>query len=49
MTDTEKITLIDNMLADFWEFHDQEEIKEGAVYVLTAIGSVLNFKLEKLE
>ena len=46
MTDTEKIKLIDGILADFWEVNDCDQTKEGALYVLTAIGSVVNFKLE---
>ena len=47
MTDSEKITLIDHMIVDFWEFNNDDQIKEGAMHLLTAISSVLNFQVRK--
>lgn len=44
MTDSEKVSLIDKMIADFWEFTNDENISVGAEYILTAISTVTGFK-----
>ena len=44
MTDSEKIALIDRMIADFWEWNETGERNVGAIHVLNAISSVLEFK-----
>ena len=44
MTDTQKINLIGKMIADFWEFNEPEEMKAGAVAMVTAICSVVDFE-----
>ena len=43
MTDTEKVKLISRIISDFWEFNDQEEAKNNAAAMVTAIGSVVDF------
>ncbi len=43
MTDTQKINLI-SMIADFWEYNEPEDMKAGAVAMVTAICSVVDFK-----
>lgn len=43
MSDSEKIKLINQMIADFWEFHEGETITKGAETFVTAIYSVLEF------
>lgn len=43
MTDTEKVALIDKMIADFWEASTDNAIARGADAVINAIASVLNF------
>lgn len=43
MTDTEKITLISKIIADFWEYNSDENMKNGAVAIITAINSVVEF------
>lgn len=44
MTDNEKLALIDKMIADFWEWSETEERNNGAIHVLNAVSSVLEFE-----
>lgn len=44
MTDSEKLALIDRMIADFWEWNETAERNVGAIHVLNAISSVLEFE-----
>jgi hypothetical protein len=46
MTDSEKIALIDIMIADFWEYNTTEQRKNGAEAFISAIASVINFGKE---
>lgn len=42
MSDAEKILIVDQIIADFWEWNpDEKERKNGALHVLNAISSVL--------
>lgn len=43
MTDTEKIALIGKMIGDFWEYNGPEDVRNGAVGIVTAINSVVEF------
>lgn len=43
MTDREKLNLISMMIADFWEFNEKEHMEKGAVAMVTAINSVVEF------
>lgn len=43
MTDTEKVDLIDKIIADFWECSSEEKISKGAEAVVVAIAAVVNF------
>ena len=43
MTDSEKIELIDTMIADFWEYNTEEQRKNGAEAFITLIVTVINF------
>lgn len=43
MTDTEKVALIGKIIADFWEYNDDEDMHGGAVAIVTAINSVVEF------
>lgn len=43
MTDTEKVNLIDCIIADFWEYSSEEEIGKGAEAIMVAIAAVVNF------
>lgn len=43
MTDTEKIKLISRIITDFWEFNEKEDMRNGAVAIVTAICSVVDF------
>lgn len=43
MTDSEKIELIDTMIADFWEYNTAEQRKNGAEACITLIATVINF------
>ena len=47
MFDSEKIELIDSMIADFWEYNTNEQRKDGAEAFITAITTVINFGKEK--
>ena len=44
MTDTEKIELIGKMISDFWEFNSEEDMRAGAVAMVTAINTVVEFE-----
>lgn len=45
MSDTEKMLIVDRIIADFWEWNsDEEERKTGALHVLNAISSVLGYE-----
>lgn len=44
MTDSEKLALIDAMIADYWEFVPFENEKRSAETLVVSIGTVLNFK-----
>lgn len=47
MYDSEKIALIDVMIADFWEYNTPEQRKDGAEAFISAIATVINFGKEK--
>ena len=47
MTDTEKVDLIGNIIADFWGYNSDEKITTGAEGIVTAINSVVEFESEK--
>ena len=49
MTNDEKIQLINKMIADFWEFHDESKYATGAETLVTAIYSVTDFEPKKGE
>lgn len=46
MLDSEKIDLIDVMIADFWEYNSEEQRKNGAEAFIAAIATVINFGKE---
>ena len=46
MTDTEKISLISKMIVDFREYNETEDMRSGAVAMVTAINSVVEFEEE---
>lgn len=46
MTDKEKLSLIDRIIADFWEWHTEEERNKGAICVISAIASVTQMEDE---
>lgn len=46
MTDTEKIALISKMIADFWEYQNEDKINAQAVAFVNAINSVVDFEVE---
>jgi hypothetical protein len=43
MSDSEKIALIDLMIADFWEYNTEEQRKNGAEAFIAAIATVINY------
>ena len=43
MTDTDKVKLINKMISDFWEFHDESKYATGAECFVTAIYSVTDY------
>lgn len=43
MTDSEKLALIDEMIADFWEYNTRQQQECGAVAFIAAVASVINF------
>ena len=44
MTDTEKVDLIHEIINDFWEFKNEEQRKHGAIVLVNAITSVVEFR-----
>lgn len=46
MTDSEKLRLINDMICDFWKYSDSPEGTSGAITMLDAISSVIEFKTE---
>ena len=44
MTDREKLKLIDNVIADFWEFLDENDQRNGSMVLISAIASIVEFK-----
>ena len=46
MFDSEKIELIDSMIADFWEYNTEEQRKNGAEAFISVIATVINFGKE---
>ena len=44
MTDSEKIGLIDLMIAYFWEYNTEEQRKNGAEAFIAAIATVINYE-----
>ena len=44
MTDSEKIALIDLLIADFWEFNTEEQRRNGAEAFIASIATVINFR-----
>lgn len=43
MTDSEKLALIRNMIEDYWNFNSEEQLERGAVCMVAAIYSVVEF------
>lgn len=43
MTDTEKVALIAKLISDFWDRNEAEDRKDGAIHVVNAIDTVLQF------
>jgi hypothetical protein len=43
MSDTEKIKLIQQLITDFWGFSSDDEVKQGAITLVTAIHSIIDF------
>ena len=44
MTDTEKVNLISLIIADFWEFQNNEQMEKSALGIVNAISSVVDFE-----
>lgn len=44
MVDSEKIALINTMIGDFWEYHNDAYQEKCAFALLTAIATVTEFK-----
>lgn len=44
MTDSEKLKLISRLITDFWEFNEKEQMEKGAVAMVTAICSIVDFE-----
>ena len=44
MLDSEKVDLIAEMVANFWEWHKEDYQEKGAFALLTAIATVAEFK-----
>lgn len=43
LSDSEKISLISQIISDFWEFSEPEQIEKSALGVVNAIYSVVEF------
>lgn len=46
MKDAEKVKLISKLIADFWEFNETEDMRNGAVAIVTAISTIVDFEEE---
>lgn len=46
MSDSEKIALIDRLIADFWEHNTPDTWEKGGVFIVDAIASIINFGKE---
>lgn len=44
MTDADKLKLIKEMIDDFWGFNEAEDMRNGAVTMVTAISTVIDFQ-----
>lgn len=42
LTDTDKIGIIDTMIADFWEGLTSEQQESGAICLINAIATIIN-------
>lgn len=49
MTDSEKLALIDKIIADFWEMNTTEEQANGAASLVVVISSVVRFEGKEKE
>jgi len=45
MSDSEKIKPIGRMITDFWICNDANDVQDGAVALLNAIGTVVDFEV----
>ena len=43
MTDSEKVNLIHEIINDFWEYNNDDQCKQGAIVLVNAIASVVEF------
>ena len=43
MTDREKLELIAVLIADFWEFNEKDQMENGAVAMITAINTIVEY------
>ena len=43
MTDSEKVKLIHKLIQDFWDYNSDDEIKAGAMVLVSSISTVLEF------
>ena len=46
MTDREKLELIGTMIADFWEFNKMEYWEKGALAVVSAISTIVDYGVD---
>ena len=46
MSDTDKVRLISQMISDFWEFNEAEDMRNGAVAMVTAIYPVVEMEMK---
>lgn len=44
MTDTEKVALIATVIKEFWDYNDEKHMENGAMAMVTAISSIVDFK-----
>lgn len=49
MTDSDKLKLIKKMIDDFWGFNEAEDMRNGAVAIVTAISTIVDFEEEQHE
>lgn len=49
MSNAEKVLLISQIISDFWEFSEPEQIERGAQGVVTAIFSIVDFEVKSKE